>query len=108
MVKSATDHTTLGIADSCSCEHLHEWDEGRWCFTMDIDWRTDRTSVVKEHTNPIDGDTFDRWIVKTSIELYLWLSTGFMKLFRPSYGSGIRRRGEALGGGPPYPAPLLF
>ena len=47
---------------------------------MEIDWLTDRTSFVKEHTNPYNGNTFDRWIVKTSVELYLWMSTGFMKL----------------------------
>jgi hypothetical protein len=81
VVKSAVDHTTLGVA--CSLElgtlRQHEWEDGTWCFVMDITWRTDRTSVVK-HTLANTDRAGDRWVVKTSIHLYLLSMLGVTKL----------------------------
>jgi len=50
---------------------------------MDINWRTDRTSVVAYTTaveKPDIKRTGDRWMIKTSIDIFLSSRTGIVKL----------------------------
>lgn len=75
-VKRATDHVTLGTCMSMLCPQ-HFWENGQWRFDMEIDWRVDRSSVVKNVIGDLDGE---RWIIKTFVEIYLWSAVGLTKI----------------------------
>ena len=80
-VKSVTHHTTLCVATSAKnagFSLMHT----RWCFEMALEWRSNRSSVVKEHVVSKDGleRSSDRWLFQTSIELYMWSKIGMTKI----------------------------
>ena len=79
-VKSVTDHTTLCVATSGKYSRFC-WENNRWCFHMNFEWRSKRSSVVK-HVVPRNRPqrAGDRWIVETSIELYMWSKIGMTKI----------------------------
>ena len=77
-VKSVTDNSTLGVAESFSVGH--QWTDGQWLFEMGINWRTDRSSVVKHFDLGNEVWNGDRWIIKTFIEIYLWSVEGLTKI----------------------------
>ena len=47
---------------------------------MGINWRTDRSSVVKHFDLGNEVWNGDRWIIKTCIEIYLWSIQGLTKI----------------------------
>ena len=83
VVKSATDNSTLGVANSVvevEDQDQHMWEDGSWRFEMGIRWRTDRSSVVKYFDLGNEERNGDRWIIKTFIEIYLWSNKGLTKI----------------------------
>ena len=79
VVKSVTDHAILGVASTMHARSV--WEYGQWEIEMKIEWRTDRSAVVQHVVPPNHpNEAGDRWIVKTSIELYMWCHMGMTKL----------------------------